>query len=164
MGFQDEKSDVKISGSIFWVLIMLPSILAFIVIIFSLFAEFVEYGIIPFIGPIVIVAINVIIVIFVAFSRLSLKRAELQLSEEVAEKNYAKHGERFFIDWRKITKLEYSGKIDDQNCNVCKLPLHEKNFILQCSKCNALFHGQHLIEWLGKDDACPICAAKIMIT
>ena len=161
---REKKPNIEISRRNFWLLINLPIILAVFTIILGIFSEFLEYGIIAFVTPLVIIVLNVLVIIIVIANRTLKEIAEKQLSEEIEVKNYEMSSTKFYIDWRKVTKIVYSGKIKDETCAVCKLSLHEKELILQCQNCQILFHAPHLIEWLGNDDACPVCLSKIEIT
>jgi len=161
---QEKKLKLEISTGSFWLLINLPNILAVMTIILGLFADLIEYGIIAFIAPLIIIGLNLVVIIIVVATRMMNKRIEKRLSEEIEVKNYEMYSKKFYIDWRKVTKMVYSGKIEDKVCAVCKLPLHEKELILQYPNCQALFHAPHLIEWLGNDDACPVCVSKLIIT
>lgn len=47
------------------------------------------------------------------------------------------------------------------NCSVCKLMIRANQTALECPKCGALFHKNHIYEWLEEHDDCPICNHKI---
>lgn len=63
---------------------------------------------------------------------------------------------RSLIDGVSIRK--YSGKLEtDDVCMVCKLSLTKQDEILQCPKCESLFHKEHLLEWITIKKSCPVC-------
>ncbi|MBN1329658.1 MAG: hypothetical protein JXA54_09310 [Candidatus Heimdallarchaeota archaeon] len=51
----------------------------------------------------------------------------------------------------------YTGKLNHDVCVVCKFELKENQVIYQCQICQALFHEDHLNEWLQKSSSCPVC-------
>lgn len=56
-----------------------------------------------------------------------------------------------------LKKMVFKGKISGKKCSICKLDLRKKQQIVQCSKCLALFHHDHLSNWLEKNNNCPVC-------
>ena len=67
-------------------------------------------------------------------------------------------------DYFKRNKLVYSllserfyGKLNYDICAICKSQLKEDQIIYYCLSCSALFHEEHLNEWLQKKDYCPVC-------
>lgn len=51
----------------------------------------------------------------------------------------------------------FEGKKTNDICSICKKQLKEEQIILCCKYCSALFHEEHIKEWLQKKDSCPIC-------
>jgi len=53
----------------------------------------------------------------------------------------------------------YTRKLEkDDVCMVCKLLLNKKDDILQCPRCESLFHNEHLLEWIKVRKKCPVCS------
>lgn len=60
-----------------------------------------------------------------------------------------------------IKKLTYKEQIKEEKCSICKLELRKNQDILQCPECQALFHKEHLIDWLETKKDCPVCHVVI---
>ncbi len=56
-----------------------------------------------------------------------------------------------------LKKMTFKGKITGEKCSICKLDLRKKQTIIQCPKCYALFHYDHLNIWFEKNEDCPVC-------
>ncbi len=56
-----------------------------------------------------------------------------------------------------LKKMIFKGKITGEKCSICKLALRKKQTIVQCAKCHALFHYDHLNNWFEKNNDCPVC-------
>ncbi|NHJ84047.1 MAG: hypothetical protein FK734_01210 [Asgard group archaeon] len=42
-------------------------------------------------------------------------------------------------------------------CSLCEKPIHKGQAIAICPKCNTIYHFEHLINWLQKNETCPNC-------
>jgi len=56
-----------------------------------------------------------------------------------------------------LKKMIFKGKITGEKCSICKLDLRKKQTIVQCPKCLALFHYDHMNNWFEKNNDCPVC-------
>ncbi len=56
-----------------------------------------------------------------------------------------------------LKKMTFKGDIAGEKCSICKLDLRKKQTIVQCPKCHALFHNDHLSNWFEKNNDCPVC-------
>ncbi len=61
-----------------------------------------------------------------------------------------------------LKKMTFKGKITGEKCSICKLDLRKKQRIVQCPYCYALFHYDHLYNWLEKNNNCPVCSKEIV--
>ncbi|NHJ47000.1 MAG: hypothetical protein FK733_04350 [Asgard group archaeon] len=59
--------------------------------------------------------------------------------------------------------LIYTGTLENKLCVFCKLEVRKKQVIYSCPYCVALFHKEHLLEWLTENSSCPVCHGKITI-
>jgi len=57
----------------------------------------------------------------------------------------------------------FTGNITNQKCAICKLSFDKKETILQCKNCLALFHKEHLKQWLVTHSSCPVCETELKI-
>ncbi len=70
---------------------------------------------------------------------------------------------RYKADLLKLMELLYNGPTKGEHCGICKLPFNKTSIVLQCSYCKALFHYDHLIDWLFAHHTCPLCLNTIYI-
>ena len=56
-----------------------------------------------------------------------------------------------------LRELAYLGDIEGNKCTICKLELRKDDIIVTCPTCSALFHEQHLVDWLTINSNCPVC-------
>ncbi|MBD3192840.1 MAG: hypothetical protein GF308_19530 [Candidatus Heimdallarchaeota archaeon] len=56
-----------------------------------------------------------------------------------------------------IQELTFTGEIKGKNCAICKKPLKKSDEVLACPYCDAVFHKEHLYDWLKEIPACPVC-------
>lgn len=56
-----------------------------------------------------------------------------------------------------ILELEYKGETEGKVCPIYKLYFSDNQKILYCPNCESLFHEEHLLEWLSKNNDCPVC-------
>lgn len=56
-----------------------------------------------------------------------------------------------------IEELKFTGEIKGEQCAICKAPLKKSDEVLACPQCGALFHKEHVVEWLKEISACPVC-------
>jgi len=61
-----------------------------------------------------------------------------------------------------LKKMTFKGKITGEKCSICKLDLRKKQTVVRCPKCYALFHYDHLNNWLEKNNDCPVCDELII--
>ena len=133
-----------------------------------------SFGFIVLTGPLIFLIMGVIGLIF-SFILISVKIRQKKIDnfstdeeEEVrvflSEINETKEIQsKEAIDWNKIHPLIIKQRTVDQKCPVCKLPIEKEDFVVQCPHCSRLFHGKHLIEWLLKNNRCPVCQETIEI-
>jgi hypothetical protein len=57
----------------------------------------------------------------------------------------------------------YKGTLENKLCVFCKLDVRKNQTIYSCPYCTALFHKEHLLEWLKERNSCPVCQGKITI-
>jgi len=144
---------------------------------------FVEiFGIGPLIGPIIFLGISGLsfigaMVLHYRFKTFTSKTRSFKNSSSPYESPYvpaydttsldidsrAILSDDHHVDWEKIAPLIYKGKITEEICPICKLSLEKKDTILQCPNCQSLFHDQHFIEWVIKNESCPTCFTYIDI-
>ncbi len=70
---------------------------------------------------------------------------------------------RYKADLLKLMELLYNGPTKGERCGICKLPFNKTSIVLQCLYCKALFHYDHLIDWLFAHHTCPLCLNTIYI-
>ncbi|MBD3191130.1 MAG: hypothetical protein GF308_10820 [Candidatus Heimdallarchaeota archaeon] len=58
---------------------------------------------------------------------------------------------------------EYTRSVLGKTCAICKLELREEQVVVQCPHCLALFHLDHLVEWLKIEPECPICQVTLYL-
>ncbi|NHJ49577.1 MAG: hypothetical protein FK733_17440 [Asgard group archaeon] len=63
------------------------------------------------------------------------------------------------VYWKEI---EYDETYEDKCCMICKLHFTKFDGIVSCSICQALFHTEHLIDWLAEKKQCPVCNRKVV--
>ena len=61
-----------------------------------------------------------------------------------------------------ITAVNFTGNLDKDVCMICKLFLKKKDSILQCPRCESLYHQNHLASWLKSKTNCPVCGQNLM--
>ncbi|MGC9779461.1 MAG: hypothetical protein HZR80_09490 [Candidatus Heimdallarchaeota archaeon] len=51
----------------------------------------------------------------------------------------------------------FLGNREKQTCEICNKPIKEGHIVIECPRCSALFHYNHILEWLKKNPLCPVC-------
>ncbi|NHK30026.1 MAG: hypothetical protein FK730_01655 [Asgard group archaeon] len=64
---------------------------------------------------------------------------------------------------REIAIIKFSDDITGQHCSISKTKFTTGEEVLQCPYCRSLFKRNYLIEWLVKNDICPVCRYKIVV-
>lgn len=62
----------------------------------------------------------------------------------------------------RLTVMKYSPDSQEKKCSICLLDLEEKTQVVQCLKCDKLFHKEHFMEWLRENEVCPKCKNLIL--
>ncbi|HUT81416.1 MAG TPA: RING finger domain-containing protein [Candidatus Bathyarchaeia archaeon] len=102
-----------------------------------------------------IAAIALLIYIFSRFKRTkntSLLETKKKEGEQEISRNEVKAITKKKILVRSVKKIP-----SNSLCRICKLDIHENQSALQCPNCSALFHSEHIQEWLVNKDECPVC-------
>jgi len=86
------------------------------------------------------------------------KRAEERYKERVQEAlNIALGKQKEITPNEIISAIESTSYTKDDFCMVCKLSFRNKDKILQCPVCEALYHEEHLLDWIRIHKNCPVC-------
>jgi hypothetical protein len=64
---------------------------------------------------------------------------------------------------REVAIIKFSDDITGQHCSISKSKFTAGEEVLQCPYCRSLFKRNYLIEWLVKNDICPVCRYKIVV-
>jgi hypothetical protein len=64
---------------------------------------------------------------------------------------------------REVAIIKFSDDITGQHCSISKSKFTPGEEVLQCPYCRSLFKRNYLIEWLVKNDICPVCRYKIVV-
>ncbi len=62
----------------------------------------------------------------------------------------------------RLAMLKYSLDSREKKCSICALELEEKALVVQCLRCDKIYHKEHFIEWLGEYEVCPNCKNLIL--
>lgn len=77
-------------------------------------------------------------------------------SYERSNRRVVKNKRKLILNYKKKS-LVFKGKIKDEKCPICKLELRDNQNILVCPQCKTLYHEDHLIQWIDKENCCPVC-------
>ncbi|HUT82995.1 MAG TPA: hypothetical protein VMZ29_17495 [Candidatus Bathyarchaeia archaeon] len=56
-----------------------------------------------------------------------------------------------------LNPIPFTGDKEVQYCQLCNKLIKEGHIIITCPVCNAIFHYDHLFDWLRDNTHCPIC-------
>jgi len=62
----------------------------------------------------------------------------------------------------RLAMLKYSLDSQEKKCSICALELEEKALVVQCLRCDKIYHKEHFIEWLREYVDCPNCKNLIL--
>lgn len=62
----------------------------------------------------------------------------------------------------RLAMLKYSLDSREKKCSICTLELEEKALVVQCLRCDKIYHKEHFIEWLREYEVCPNCKNLIL--
>ena len=62
----------------------------------------------------------------------------------------------------RLSMLNFSHDFREQKCSICLLDLDVNSQVVQCTKCEKLFHKNHFINWLSENEVCPNCKNLIL--
>ena len=91
------------------------------------------------------------------------RRAEELYKQRVDEALQVALGKKnsISIDAR-ILAIKYEKEIiKEEICMVCKLQLKNAKDVLQCPRCESLYHRNHLEKWIKSKKSCPVCSQKL---
>lgn len=60
-----------------------------------------------------------------------------------------------------ISAVNFTSDLNKDVCMICKLFLKKKDSILQCPRCESLYHQKHLTAWLKSQTTCPVCGQNL---
>lgn len=60
-----------------------------------------------------------------------------------------------------LEPIIFQGDLENQVCSLCNKNVKEGHVILICPRCAALFHHDHLLDWLKDNPLCPVCHEDI---
>ncbi|NHK30233.1 MAG: E3 ubiquitin protein ligase [Asgard group archaeon] len=116
------------------------SVLSLIIIVFLYIGNVNYEGLfLIFVG---VVIEFLIILIFIIRRQRQLKNQKMFFIETIDEK----------LTLKKSDEIGY-----DEQCKICKINLEPNQDIVNCPKCDSIFHLEHLQNWLKVKFHCPIC-------
>lgn len=74
------------------------------------------------------------------------------LIEDVENKEDQKESIKIVLE-----PVVFQGDRESQKCSLCNNVVKEGHIILICPRCAALFHHDHLLDWLKDNPLCPVC-------
>ncbi|MCK5047004.1 MAG: hypothetical protein KAJ76_00545 [Candidatus Heimdallarchaeota archaeon] len=112
--------------------------------------------------PISIVG-GIFLSVLVAFTIIKIndnKAREVRLTWMVNQLETPKGNEN--LEELSLTILKYSPDNREKKCSICLLDLKEENPVVQCTRCEKLFHQEHFMDWLIENENCPNCKNLIL--
>jgi hypothetical protein len=94
------------------------------------------------------------------FENIRLTRMNQENSHPPASKEVLKKLKRFKMNEKYCKKNEKTNKIENPNCCICLSDISngEDTVLLPCGH---LFHDPCVLEWLNKNNTCPICRFEL---
>lgn len=65
---------------------------------------------------------------------------------------------------RKKDRIIIMSDSNEQKCSVCGKPIEIFDKFLRCPICEEKAHKNHLVEWVQKEQTCPVCKKAISIS
>lgn len=97
-----------------------------------------------------------------SISELTEDVLEQPTISERSSRRVVKKKKKLVLNYRK-KKLVYKGDVTGKNCPICKLQLRKDQELLACPQCKTPFHEDHLIQWMGSKNSCPVCGEAYAI-
>jgi hypothetical protein len=108
------------------------------------------------------------------------KRRYLEEQEEISESSEFRSSERNIDDFhrrlkthrrdkalyetlREVKIIKFNDDVTGHQCSISKSKFTAGEEVLQCPYCKSLFKRNYLIDWLVKNDICPVCRYKIVV-
>ena len=86
------------------------------------------------------------------------KRSANQIQSDNSDKNKKVNSSKPYL--YKIVN-NYQREFSNLTCVLCKQKIENCLKIGLCPQCNAIFHLNHLEEWIEENDNCPICQFEV---
>ena len=102
----------------------------------------------------------------ISYSEEQRIRAEKLYKQRIEEALQVALGKKdsIALDSR-ILAVKYEKEINKTDiCMICKLFLKDAKDILQCPKCESLYHREHLEKWVKTKKKCPVCSQELFDT
>jgi Zn finger protein HypA/HybF involved in hydrogenase expression len=129
----------KIKSDLFFATLIASLISMIVITIFFIGDWFWESYVFILIG---IAVETLVLLIFILIRQRQLKKQKMFFIESIDEK----------LTLKKSDEIGFN-----ETCKICKINLEPNQDIVNCPKCNSLFHIEHLQNWLKVKFHCPIC-------
>ena len=109
------------------------------------------------------IASGILLVVFVVYlfiRRKNDRAKEERLTWMTAQLETRESNE--VLDELRLAVMDYHPELRESICSVCALVLEEEANVVQCLRCEKVFHEEHFIDWLSENENCPHCKNLIL--
>lgn len=109
------------------------------------------------------IAGGIFLTVLVAFTIIKINDSKARVARLTWMVNQLETPEgKKILEELRLVILKYSLDYREKKCSICSLELEEKVLVVQCLRCEKIYHKEHFMEWLREYEVCPNCKNLIL--